>query len=718
MNYDDNTVAVVDGLANELTATVPVGSEPEQIAVDVLYNKIYTANWDDNTVTWIDGQSNTPHTITNIGNPWAIAVNQSTNKVYVTNDYANGGLLTEIDASSNLVTGTVNVRNSPEALAINPVTKRIYVANSGENTVSVIDTSSGHMQVVGNPLLVGHQPYLVVLSKITNMIYVANFDDYTVNVINGANNQVTTINLGDGVYPTCMALNPVTNTLYVGGSDYSVTLIQGTSKIGSLTLEDYPNAMVADPVTNKVYVTTGSEYFLAIDGVTNTAGQKIVTGDDPYVMAANLATDRIYTLNESDNTMSVFAGIDSSPLQWVSITPCRLIDTRNQGGQVTGGTSRDFYLPQLAQSAGCASLSSATVYSLNVTAVPPGRLSYLSVWPSGEDQPTVSTMNAPDGRTKANAAIVPAGYNGGVSVYVSNDSNVILDINGYFRPTSAQTYQFYPLTPCRIVDTRNNNGDLGGPHLIAQQTRDFPLREATNCIPQAAQVQAYSLNLTAIPYPGAGSRLGWLEVWPAGNQPQNPVSTLNNPTGTNVANAAIVPAGNGGNITVLPSHDTHLAIDINGYFGPRSASALSLYPTAPCRVLDTRIGGGQTFQNQLTIGVIDSACGPSIHARAYSFNATVVPTPSFRWLALWPDTQQQPLVSTLNAADGYVTSNMAIVPTVNGKIDAWAQGYTHLILDMSAYFAAESIGDFVPAFSGAPHHPSPRIPHARHLVKK
>jgi hypothetical protein len=41
----------------------------------------------------------------------------------------------------------------------------------------------------------------------------------------------------------------------------------------------------------------------------------------------------------------------------------------------------------------------------------------------------------------------------------------------------------------------------------------------------------------------------------------------------------------------------------------------------------------------------------------------------------------------LNAADGAVTSNMAIVPTTNGNVEAFADGTTNLILDLSSYFA-------------------------------
>ncbi len=46
-----------------------------------------------------------------------------------------------------------------------------------------------------------------------------------------------------------------------------------------------------------------------------------------------------------------------------------------------------------------------------------------------------------------------------------------------------------------------------------------------------------------------------------------------------------------------------------------------------------------------------------------------------------------PAVSTLNAFDGAITSNMAIVPTANGSIDAFGSNPTQLILDISSYFA-------------------------------
>ena len=73
--------------------------------------------------------------------------------------------------------------------------------------------------------------------------------------------------------------------------------------------------------------------------------------------------------------------------------------------------------------------------------------------------------------------------------------------------------------------------------------------------------------------------------------------------------------------------------------------------------------------------------------QGYTLNATVVPIAQLFFLTLWPDGEPQPLVSTLNASDGAITSNMAIVPTSNGLIDAYSTNLTQLLVDISGYFA-------------------------------
>jgi hypothetical protein len=134
-------------------------------------------------------------------------------------------------------------------------------------------------------------------------------------------------------------------------------------------------------------------------------------------------------VNPSDSTVSVTAGPD--PLQFVAVTPCRLVDTRQTGGPIQGGNTRTF---PVQQEGGCNIPADAAAYSLNVSVVPQGPLGYLTIWPAGQSQPGVATLNSLDGRIKADAAIVPAGVSGTVNVYVTNDTDLIIDINGYFAP--------------------------------------------------------------------------------------------------------------------------------------------------------------------------------------------------------------------------------------------------------------------------------------------
>ena len=78
--------------------------------------------------------------------------------------------------------------------------------------------------------------------------------------------------------------------------------------------------------------------------------------------------------------------------------------------------------------------TTAAAYSVNVAVVPQGSLAYLTAWPAGSAQPLVSTLNSFDGSVVANAAIVPAGADGAISVFVTGRTDVVLDINGYFAP--------------------------------------------------------------------------------------------------------------------------------------------------------------------------------------------------------------------------------------------------------------------------------------------
>jgi hypothetical protein len=374
----------------------------------------------------------------------------------------------------------------------------------------------------------------------------------------------------------------------------------------------------------------------------------------------------------------------ASAARFVPVTPCRVADTRSAAGPFGGPrlprqTSRDFAIPNSA----CGIPSTAVAYSMNVAVVPSGPLGFLTLWPTGQPQPLVATLNSIDGRVKSNAATVPAGANGAISVFVTDATDVILDINGYFVPASnASAQAFYPVTPCRVADTRNATAPLGGPSLGAQGTRSFPILASSCGVPASAQ--AYSLNFAAVP---KGPSVGFLTAWPVG-QTQPLVASLNDPTGTVLSNAVVVPAGTGGAVNVFTTDATDLVIDINGYFAPPGAGGLSLYTVAPCRVADTRNpAGSPPFNTARDFNVTASPCSIPATAQAFVFNATVVPPGFLGYITMWPQGQQQPLAATLNAYDGAVTNNMAIVPTTTGSVSVFPSAPTHLVLDIFGYFA-------------------------------
>ena len=384
-------------------------------------------------------------------------------------------------------------------------------------------------------------------------------------------------------------------------------------------------------------------------------------------------------------------GSSNGGLHFVPVQPCRVVDTRSDAGQfgkpaLAAGAVRSFTVP----SSGCGIPSTAKSYAVNVTVVPAGPLGYVTIFPAGQTQPLVSTLNSIDGRVKANAAIVPAGTGGAINVFATNATQLVIDINGYFiEPgTTAEALAFYPVTPCRVLDTRNPNGSLGGPILAAGTARSFPVLSSNCGIPSNAR--AYSTNATVVP----SGPLGFLTLFQSGRA-QPLVSTLNAPTGAVVANAAILPAGDNGAISAYVSGASHLVIDINGYFAPPGgATAQRFFPVSPCRVADSRnpnggLGGPVLAANQTrTWPLPSSSCGLPASATAYSLNATVVPTASLGYLTMWPAGQTQPLVSTLNAIGDPIVANAAIVPAgTSGSIATFVTHQTHLILDTNGYFA-------------------------------
>ena len=120
---------------------------------------------------------------------------------------------------------------------------------------------------------------------------------------------------------------------------------------------------------------------------------------------------------------------------------------------------------------------------------------------------------------------------------------------------------YFTLPPCRVADTRNPAGPSGGPALVANTVRTFPVSSICG-IPASATAVAVNL---AVFLP---SNDGDLRVYPAGGAAPL-ASAINFRPGIVRANNAIVPLGAGGMISVqcdMPSGATNFFVDVQGYF--------------------------------------------------------------------------------------------------------------------------------------------------------
>lgn len=152
---------------------------------------------------------------------------------------------------------------------------------------------------------------------------------------------------------------------------------------------------------------------------------------------------------------------------------------------------------------------------------------------------------------------------GTVSIAVTNpDTQSGSLTNGYFYSPPSTASNFYTVTPCRVVDTRNANGPQGGPVLAASAIRTFPVAGVCG-IPASAK--AISGNITIVTPAAFGS----LSTFPGNGIPVGTSAINFSPGQVRANNAVLLLATNGsGSIGVQNGSvgATHFLLDVNGYF--------------------------------------------------------------------------------------------------------------------------------------------------------
>lgn len=124
--------------------------------------------------------------------------------------------------------------------------------------------------------------------------------------------------------------------------------------------------------------------------------------------------------------------IAAAPLDYFTVPPCRLIDTRGaEGPALSSGVPRDFEVAGL-----CGIPTSARAVSVNTTAVRPSVRGHLTLSPGGCSSIT-STVNFVADVNRANGTILPLADDGTLTAtaFLSAPGTVhlVLDVAGYFQ---------------------------------------------------------------------------------------------------------------------------------------------------------------------------------------------------------------------------------------------------------------------------------------------
>ncbi|HUF98603.1 MAG TPA: hypothetical protein VMM60_10780 [Ilumatobacter sp.] len=395
----------------------------------------------------------------------------------------------------------------------------------------------------------------------------------------------------------------------------------------------------------------------------------------------------------------------------VPLVPARLLETRSGPdaatidglhlgvGKVAARTS---YTLDVAGRGGVD--PAATAVMLNVTAVFPEDLGFLTVYPCTPQQPQASHVNYFPGDVAPNSVLAKVSDQGTVCVYTLATTDIVIDVTGYVPVGGAPV----PLEPARLVETR------GGPD---ETTVDGQFQGVGRATPGSTvkfkvwdrggvptNTEAVYLNVTAV-YPDAP---GFLTVYPC--SPTVPeVSNVNYFPGDVVPNAVLASVSNDGFVCIFSSAASDIIADVNAYLPP-GGNRVSI---EPARCADTR-PDGKTFDGLFQAdGVIPAGgtyaitiggrCNIAPDASAAYLNVTAVFPEAPGFLTVWPCDEPKPDTSNVNYATGEVRPNSVLSKVSldnQGQVCVFSLATTHIIVDANGYVPAPGLFGIADIASG------------------
>jgi len=333
--------------------------------------------------------------------------------------------------------------------------------------------------------------------------------------------------------------------------------------------------------------------------------------------------------------------------------------------------------------------SNAEAVTLNIVAVQPQAVGYVTVYPCGSSRPNASNLNVKPGVTLANVVIANVGTAGEVCIYTSVATHLIADVNGLAPAAS----QYFSAAPVRFLESRSGlgfdtfDGNQEGIGLRAAGTTTQLDVGGRGTIPM--NTPGVALNVTAIQPTGGG----FVTVYPCGVQRPN-ASSLNLVVGAAVPNAVVSGIGVGGKVCIYNSAATHLVVDVVGLFPLASHTNLR----EPARYLETRTGrpeyttvdhdfegdGIRPAESVLHLRIAGRG-GLLPEADFVWLNVTAVQSAGNGFITVYPCTASPPTASNLNVSPGRTVANAVLAELdAVGDVCIYTSVATHLLVDLDA----------------------------------
>lgn len=261
--------------------------------------------------------------------------------------------------------------------------------------------------------------------------------------------------------------------------------------------------------------------------------------------------------------------------------------------------------------------------------------------------------------------------------------------------------KYYPVTPIRLVDTRNGTGGYTSSPIGPGQTLRIKSHYSVSTNPAGASVV---LNVTV----DSPTSAGYLTIFPAGTA-RPTASSLNFPAGWVGANSVTVPLGVNGEIDIFNAAGrTHVIVDMVGFYYGKDDINLGYggeyQPHDPTRLLDTREGGGALPGFYYATVLADYGAAANPHVKALAVNITAVDPQQGGYLTAWSGALGLPESSTLNFKPHKVVPNFAVVPTAPCTVVPQCAGIpsiailnasggaTHIVVDVVGFYDDATLG--------------------------